>query len=154
MPAFAKITLIAFTLLNTVNAINIIVTNDDGFGSIYSRELYQLLNETGHDVYLVAPIENQSGVGGRSGFSNQATLSAATQYDLVPAGAPGYGTDPYDSHIWYYNGTPAACTFFALDHIVPNVAKWPKADLLIAGPNAGSNLGPFLYTLSGTLGAT
>lgn len=27
-------------------------------------------------------------------------------------------------------------------------------DLLVAGPNFGGNLGPFLYTLSGTIGAT
>jgi len=35
---------------------------------------------------------------------------------MIPKGAPSFGTDPNDSHIWYYNGTPAACTFFALDY--------------------------------------
>ena len=60
-----------------------------------------------------------------------------------------------DSHVWYYNGTPAAATFVALDFVVPKV--WgPKAkvDLLVAGPNVGQNLGNFLFTLSGTMGAT
>ncbi|KAI4213597.1 MAG: hypothetical protein LQ351_003821 [Letrouitia transgressa] len=54
----------------------------------------------------------------------------------------------------YYNGTPAACTFFALDYVVPNYWNGSKVDLLVAGPNFGGNLGPFLYTLSGTIGAT
>ena len=27
-------------------------------------------------------------------------------------------------------------------------------DLVVAGPNEGANAGPFLYTLSGTMGAT
>lgn len=34
---------------------------------------------------------------------------------------------------------------------------WPNVtapDLLVAGPNVGQNLGSFLYTLSGTMGAT
>lgn len=34
---------------------------------------------------------------------------------------------------------------------------WPNVsapDLLVSGPNVGQNLGPFLYTISGTMGAT
>ena len=56
---------------------------------------------------------------------------------------------------WYYNGTPAACTFFALDYVIPRV--WGNntlPDLFVSGPNQGSNAGPFVYELSGTLGAT
>ena len=142
------------SILHSTIGLNVIVNTDDGFGSANSRELYRLLKGKGHDVYLVGPIDNESGVGGRSGFTNLPTLAASTQYDLVPAGAPSYGTDPMDSHIWYYNGTPAACTFFGLDYIAPVIAKWLKVDLLVTGPNFGTNLGPFLYTLSGTLGAT
>lgn len=65
-----------------------------------------------------------------------------------------WGTDPNDSSIWYYNGTPAACTFFALDYVIPKVWNGTTPDLFVSGPNEGNNLGPFLYTLSGTIGAT
>jgi 5'-nucleotidase len=42
----------------------------------------------------------------------------------------------------------------ALDYILPTYANFSVPDLILSGPNFGSNLGPFLYTLAGTLGAT
>lgn len=71
---------------------------------------------------------------------------------IVKAGAPSLGTDPNDSHIYYYNGTPATQVVVALDYILPPLNFTP--DLVLSGPNYGLNLGPFLYTLSGTNGAT
>lgn len=59
-----------------------------------------------------------------------------------------------DSNIWYYNGTPAATAFVGLDYVLPNFYNFSKPDLVVAGPNFGTNLGPFLYTLSGTAGYT
>lgn len=135
-------------------ALNIIVNNDDGFGSANIRELYRLLNAAGHNAWIVAPVDNQSGKGGTESFTTEAKLTAPSEYDFVPEGAPSFGTDPNDSHIWYYNGTPAVCTFFALDYVVPNYWNGTKPDLLVAGPNFGNNLGAFLYTLSGTIGAS
>jgi 5'-nucleotidase len=41
-----------------------------------------------------------------------------------------------------------------LDYILPKVANFTTPDLILSGPNFGLNLGPFLYTLSGTIGAT
>src|ERR1700712_4300538 len=73
---------------------------------------------------------------------------------IVKKGAPSIGTDPMDSHIWYYNGTPSTCVQVALDYILPRYTNLTTFDLMLAGPNYGWNLGPFLYTLAGTLGAT
>jgi 5'-nucleotidase len=64
------------------------------------------------------------------------------------------GPDPMDSHIWYYNGTPSACVQVGLDYVLPRYANFSVPDLVLSGPNYGLNLGPFLYTLAGTLGAT
>jgi 5'-nucleotidase len=36
---------------------------------------------------------------------------------------------------------------------VPRFANFSTPDLVMSGPNFGWNLGPFLYTLSGTIGA-
>ena len=72
---------------------------------------------------------------------------------LVKAGSPSLGQDPLDSHIWYYDGTPAAQIFVALDYVLPTHANFSTPDLILAGPNYGLNLGPFFYTLSGTMGA-
>jgi 5'-nucleotidase len=73
---------------------------------------------------------------------------------IVKAGKPSVGTDPNDSHIWYYNGTPSACVQVALDYVFPKFANFSTPDLVLSGPNFGWNLGPFLYTLSGTICAT
>lgn len=72
----------------------------------------------------------------------------------MKAGAPSVGTDPTDSHIWYYNGTPSACVQVALDYVLPRFANFSAPDLVMSGPSFGWNLGPFLYALSGTIGAT
>jgi 5'-nucleotidase len=52
--------------------------------------------------------------------------------------------------------TPAACTFVALDYVLQRYyPDWHQtADLFVAGPNYGTNLGPFVMGLSGTVGAT
>lgn len=104
----------------------------------------------------MAPATQQSGQGGRSDFTTYANLTSPSQYNIIPAGAPSIGTDPNDSNIWYYNGTPAACTFVALDYVLPRYYPgWEGyPDLFLAGPNYGTNLGGFVYSLSGTLGAT
>ncbi|OIW35213.1 acid phosphatase [Coniochaeta ligniaria NRRL 30616] len=143
----------ALALAGYGTALNILMNNDDGFGSGNLRELYKLLKANGHNVWIVAPATQQSGKGGSSEFTDQANLTANSQYDLIPAGAPSVGPDPVDSHIWYYNGTPAACTFVALDYVLPNFADFSTPDLVVTGPNYGTNLGNFVWTLSGTAGA-
>jgi 5'-nucleotidase len=82
------------------------------------------------------------------------TLAVPSEYGLVPAGSPSLGTDPHGSNIWYYNGTPAAGTFVALDYVIPGYWENRTVDLFVAGPNFGDNLGPFHCTLSGTMGST
>lgn len=42
----------------------------------------------------------------------------------------------------------------ALDFIFPRYTNVTSVDLVLAGPNYGLNMGPYLYTLSGTNGAT
>lgn len=132
--------LAATTLTPTASALNILMNNDDGFGSANLRALYSMLVDAGHDVVVVAPATQQSAQGGRSSFSDYGTLQEPTQYDIVQAGAPAVGQDPTDSNIWYYNGTPAACTFVALDWVIPQYYDNRTIDLMVSGPNFGNNL--------------
>lgn len=39
-------------------------------------------------VWLVAPATKQSGKGGTSDFTTEGNLTAPSQYDLIPKGAP------------------------------------------------------------------
>jgi 5'-nucleotidase len=105
---------------------------------------------------IVAPAQQQSGKGGTVIWSETANLTIPSQYNIIPAGAPSVGRDPSDANIWYYDGTPAACTFVALDWVLPRYyPDWHQtADLFLAGPNYGTNLGAFVMGLSGTIGAT
>jgi 5'-nucleotidase len=105
---------------------------------------------------IVAPAQQQSGKGGTVIWSETANLTLPSQYDIIPAGAPSVGRDPSDANVWYYDGTPAACTFVALDWVLPRYyPDWHQtADLFLAGPNYGTNLGAFVMGLSGTMGAT
>jgi 5'-nucleotidase len=64
------------------------------------------------------------------------------------------GTNPIDSHIWYFNGTSSTCVQVAFEYILPRYTNVTNFDIVLSGPNYGWNLGPFLYTLAGTLGAT
>ncbi|KAK6342248.1 hypothetical protein TWF730_001725 [Orbilia blumenaviensis] len=156
MKFFGIINLLSLALTcGLANSLNIIINNDDGWATANIREFYKALRADGHDAYIVAPVEQQSGQGGRTVFSAEATLSRPGQFDTVPAGAPSFGSDPMDSHIWYYNGTPAAVTFFALDFLVKRkgIFNGSEPDLIVTGPNEGSNAGPFVFTLSGTVGA-
>ncbi|TAQ85386.1 hypothetical protein B7494_g6287 [Chlorociboria aeruginascens] len=140
--------------VSVVNGLNILVTNDDGFGTANIREMYKAIKAFGHNAYIVASTSDQSGMGGRAVFTTSANLTADSEFGIIKAGAPSIGTDPNDSHIWYYNGTPSACVQVALDYVLPNFASFSVPDLVLSGPNYGTNLGPFLYTLSGTIGAT
>jgi 5'-nucleotidase len=116
--------------------------------------MYKAMKAFGHNCYIVASVNDQSGMGGRAVFTTSANLTTDTEFGIVKAGAPSIGTDPNDSHIWYYNGTPATQVFVALDYVLPRVANFTVPDLVLSGPNFGLNLGPFLYTISGTIGAT
>ena len=128
--------------------------NDDGFGSAQLREFKRFLDAEGHTTVVIGPVDNESGQGGRAVYTSSRNLTTASEFDLIPAGAPSLGRDPNDPDIWYYNGTPAACTFVALDFILPRYYDNMTIDLYTGGPNFGGNLGPFLYTLSGTMGGT
>lgn len=146
----------ALGLASSADALKILMGNDDGFGSGNLRELYKILVDAGHDVLIVAPAQQQSGKGTTVVWAESANLTKPSQYNIIPAGAPSVGRDPSDKNIWYYDGTPAACTFVALDYVLPRYyPEWKQtADLFIAGPNYGTNLGPFVMALSGTVGST
>lgn len=133
----------------------ILLTNDDGWVSTNIRAAYHKLKEAGHDVLLVAPAVDKSGSGGQFEFPAQNTLEANGDFDYIKAGAPAWGHETDDHHVWYFNGTPAACVAFALNYVEPFYFKNSTTtfDLVVAGPNEDNNASPALFTVSGTMGA-
>lgn len=152
-----KFSLATVTLAATAsmaNALNILLTNDDGFTSSNIRATYQALKTAGHNVYLIASTSNMSGHGGQFSFATTPKLTDNTEFGDFKTGAPVIGHEESDNHIWYFNATPAACVGAGLDYVIPRFFSNVNIDLVVAGPNEGSNAGNALYQLSGTIGAT
>lgn len=149
-----QLSLATLVLAATAAAKNILLTNDDGFAATNIRATYRALTKAGHDVFLVAPVMQRSGWGGRFIIPDLPTLVLQVDFGYRKIGDPLWGSEPDDNHIWYFNATPAACVAFGLDHVIPNYFGNVLIDLVVAGPNEGTNLGQALYTLLGTMGAT
>ena len=100
--------------------LRILLTNDDGWNAVGIVAVYDALIAAGHDVTVVAPLTNQSGVGGRIIFGGpplQVMLQEARKYSVA--------------------GSPADAVEVGLSVVF--VTKPP--DLVISGTNIGQNIG-------------
>ncbi len=110
----------------------VLLTNDDGIHARGIMALYTALCERGHEVTVVAPARQQSGVG-----------HSLTVYQPLLA---TYVTQPGFQGL-AVRGTPTDCVKLALGNLLAT-----RPDLVMSGINAGPNVGPdILY--SGTVGA-
>ncbi|KAI8998912.1 5'/3'-nucleotidase sure [Trametes punicea] len=135
-------------------ALNILLTNDDSWASANIRATYSALKADGHDVLLVGPAVQQSGKGGTFVLPTTNITAPGGEFGSIPVGAPFFGHDTQNPNLYYFNGTPAATVVFGIDIVAPTHFGSNPIDLVVSGPNEGQNNGPFLYTLSGTIGAT
>lgn len=114
--------------------LRILVTNDDGVGAPGIDALVNgLKGSPGVEVTVVAPATNQSGAGGKV-TDGTLTATKTTTASGYPATAVA--------------GTPADTVVWAIDQ--KGIDFTP--DLVIAGINAGQNMGPVI-DVSGTVGA-
>ncbi len=125
-------------------ALDILLTNDDGYSAVGIQTLKAALEGAGHNVTLVAPF------GERSGSSAAINLAPVSP---VQVGAQDYALYALDELITGDRApvpaTPATCVLFGLSVTLGGVAP----DLVVSGTNVGANVGtatPF----SGTVGAT
>jgi 5'-nucleotidase len=108
--------------------LNILCTNDDGYGAIGLEHLIKACSTLG-TVWVVAPDQQKS----------ECSHQLNTQIDLCPVAKN-------DRH-WALNGSPADCTRLALTTLIPE-----KIDLVCSGINSGGNLGVDIF-YSGTVAA-
>ncbi|MGA8297777.1 MAG: 5'/3'-nucleotidase SurE [Acidimicrobiales bacterium] len=119
---------------------HILVTNDDGVFAPGIASLAATLAEAGHDVVVVAPLEDQSGSSAATGVQPQSSADALAleAVELERAtGVRAYGIA----------SLPAACVAIALGG-----ALGPPAELVVSGINRGRNIGRLILH-SGTVGA-
>lgn len=121
----------------------ILITNDDGWGAKGILTLVRILTQLGH-VTVVAPD------GPRSGMSNAITVTQPIY--LRPLNDLNWGTEEWHKKATIYttNGTPSDCVKLAIDVIFNEDSS--RIDLLASGINHGSNAG-INVIYSGTMGA-
>lgn len=144
--------LFATTLSTSSLALDILVSNDDGFESSLSYALYQKLKAAGHRVIISASTQDQSGQGSATSIMRPLNaLAKDTRGGSVKAGAPPIGTLPSNEDIHYIDGSPGMSVLYAIDAIAPKLWQ-KKPDLVITGPNFGNNLAAITVG-SGTVAA-
>lgn len=110
--------------------LRILLTNDDGWGANGIVATYDALVAAGHEVTVVAPDENYSGVSSAVDFSGELSV------------------EQHDEHIYSVSGTPATSVNFGLAEVLLDQAP----DLVVSGANVGASTG-FDQNFSGTIGA-
>lgn len=121
----------------------ILITNDDGWGAKGILTLTRILTQLGH-VTVIAPD------GPRSGMSNAITVTEPIYLrELEDA---DWGKEEWQKNACVYttNGTPSDCVKLAIDIVFKGDSS--KIDLLASGINHGSNAG-INVIYSGTMGA-
>lgn len=142
------------SIITVALAKNILLSNDDGWAATNIRAFYRDLKAAGHNVIMVAPATQRSGWGGKFDVPYTTDLMTDANFNYRNKGDPAWGHEEDDLNVWYFNGSTGACVSFGLEYVIPKYFNNVSIDLVVAGPNEGTNLGPGLYTLSGTMGAT
>jgi 5'-nucleotidase len=112
--------------------VRLLVTNDDGIGSVFLHELVRALLAAGHEVFVAAPRVEQSW----TGASKSRHRPVHSERAEVGLGCLA----------WSIDGTPSDCVNIALDHLLPALP-----DAVVSGINVGLNASlPFILG-SGTV---
>ncbi len=110
----------------------LLVTNDDGINSPFLHELIFALKAAGHELYVVAPVNEQSWTGASKTRSRPVKSAAADR---------GFGCPT-----WIVDGTPSDCVNIAIAHLLP-----AKVEGVVSGINVGFNCSLGFIIASGTV---
>jgi 5'-nucleotidase len=141
------IAMASVSLSMQANALNILLTNDDGCRAPGIDAMYRALTAAGHQVTLVGPLNDSSGISAASVVVPGQALAVT---ELAPGkfcvGPPEGYTPPTGKTSAI--GTPVDAVNVGLDVLL----KDNPPDLVVSGSNFGENVGP-LTQMSGTLNA-
>lgn len=106
----------------------ILITNDDGVDAPGLQIMIEIAKAISKDVHVVAPSDNQSGVGHRLSFGRELEVHE------------------HGDNVYSIDGTPGDCVVAAFTRIFAD----KKPDIVLSGVNQGQNLGDIIHC-SGTL---
>lgn len=147
IPFLALLGLANAAVIPRHDGIKIVIGNDDGWATANIRQFYDTLNQSGHKTLISAPVYNRSGTGSLQFWP--IPLLTSGQFDTIPAGAPGTGSDQNDPNICYVNSFPATAIQYGINEFAPK-RLGGKPDLAVTGINVGMNLG-LINEFSGTV---
>lgn len=133
----------------SVQAIRIVLSNDDGWAAKTVRVFYDTLTAAGQNVVLSAPAENQSGRSSLDAPPKQVDGDGC-QYQSCPPNSPPTGADPTNPRINYVNSFPVTAMKYGIQELTGVIGGVPE--LALSGINAGTN-GGIVALISGTVGA-
>lgn len=145
----ATFTVISAFLAANAAAINVIMSNDDGWASCNIRASYAEMKRAGFNVVLSSPAQGRSGAG--SIDLPAIPVLTGCQWDSCPALSPAEGFNASDPHLNYVNSFPATAAKYGIETLAPKFFGGPP-DLVVTGVNIGSNLG-LVNQISGTIGS-
>jgi 5'-nucleotidase len=132
------------SVTGSVQALEIAVTNDDGWNAIGLLAVHEALQKAGHQATLVGPGANQSGSSAALSLGAlRVVREADSRYSVWSC-----ANAPCEAKV---SASPATSALVALE-LVRQKRGGVDADLLISGINSGPNLGPAI-SVSGTVGA-
>lgn len=117
----------------------LLVTNDDGINSVFLHKLVAALRAAGHELFVVAPLTEQSWTGASKTRVRPVHSTKADQ---------GFGCPT-----WTVDGTPSDCVNIALAHLLPKATGTtsPVVEGVVSGINVGFNCTLGFILASGTV---
>lgn len=137
-------------LLFKVQAVNIVLSNDDGWAELNIRALFEGLMAANHSVVVSAPAYDNSGKGSKD--KEPTVVKTPDEWHSIEKGFPPIGHNKSHPRLNYVNSYPATSMKHGIEELAPTFFDGKKPDLAIAGFNVGSNVG-IANRVSGTLGA-
>ncbi|KAF8592470.1 sure-like protein [Ramaria rubella] len=134
-------------------SLNVVLTNDDGWAEANIRAQKSALDAAGpikFNTVLSAPAENESGTG--SSDAPATPLVIPCEFNTCPIGSPAEGFNASDPSLNFVNSFPVTSVRFGIQTLAPKFFGGQKPDIVVSGPNVGSNLGSTVQ-ISGTVGA-
>jgi len=130
-------------------AVNIVLSNDDGWAEINIRALYQSLTAADNSVLISGPALDKSGSGSFEGTPT--TVTDGCEFNSCSKGSPPEGSDSSEPRFNYVNSYPVTAMKYGVQTLAGKIFGGPP-DLVVSGFNVGGNTG--LETIfSGTVGA-
>lgn len=122
-------------------AVNIVLSNDDGWAEKNIRVFYDTLTSAGESVIISAPADNRSGTG--SSDATPGTVTSGCEFNSCPAGSPPYGSDSSNPRFNYVNSYPVTSIRYGIQTLSPKFFG-SAPDIAVAGYNVGGKT-PFSF---------